>query len=153
MPAGLARPIARPLALCGSVVLPSMPKPSIARPLARRSLWIGGLALDSDADADAEDCASTCPQGLRVLWVPLLPKGRARTASVSQGAPSGSTYETTHLRVACACLLVFVVFVVLSVVSAASPHNGRRRPPMDARSLQADGDQNSRMPLGARRML
>ena len=43
------------------------------------SLWFGGLALD----ADAVGCASTCPQVLRVLWVPLLPKDRARTASVS----------------------------------------------------------------------
>ena len=50
--------------LCGSVVLPSMPKPTVARPLARRSLWIGGLALD--ADACQWSCASTCPQGLRV---------------------------------------------------------------------------------------
>ena len=130
-------------------------------PQVLRVLWVGGLALESeaDADADADDCASTCPQVfvdlwscastcqkvLRVLWVPLLPKGRARTASVSKGAPSGSTYKTTHLRVACACLLVFVVFVVFAVVSVASLHNVRRRPPMDARSLQADGNQNSRM--------
>ena len=48
--------VARPFALCGSVVLPSMhvhlpagiARP-IARPLARRSLWFGGLSLDADA--------------------------------------------------------------------------------------------------------
>ena len=86
--------------LCGSVVLPSIPMlaSGLARPLARRdcasrdcastwrrSLWIGGLALDSDACQWS--CASTCPQGLRVQglrvhWVPLLPKDCARTASV-----------------------------------------------------------------------
>ena len=43
------------------------------------SLWFGGLAID----ADAVGCASTCPQVLRVLWVPLLSKDCARTASVS----------------------------------------------------------------------
>ena len=40
---------------CGSVVLPSMPKPTIARPIVLMwFLWVGGLALDADAD----DCAS-----------------------------------------------------------------------------------------------
>ena len=40
---------------CGSVVLPSMPKPTVARPIVLMwFLWIVGLALDAD------DCASTC---------------------------------------------------------------------------------------------
>ena len=44
--------------------------PTIARPLARRycasscSLWVGGLALDAEAD----DCVSTCPQVFVDLW-------------------------------------------------------------------------------------
>ena len=93
---------------CGSVVLPSMPKPMIARMSCASEpphvvLWVGGLALDAEADDCASDrahvvlwvgglsldsdacqwsCASTCPQVLRVLWVPLLPKDRARSASV-----------------------------------------------------------------------
>ena len=35
--------IARPFALCGSVVLPSMPMLSVARPLARRSCASSGF--------------------------------------------------------------------------------------------------------------
>ena len=42
---------------CGSVVLPSMPKPTIARPIVLMwFLWVGGLALALYAD----DCASSC---------------------------------------------------------------------------------------------
>ena len=51
----------------------------LARPLARRSC----ASTCPQFFVDLWSCASTCPQGLRVLWVPLLPKGRARTASVN----------------------------------------------------------------------
>ena len=82
----------------GSMVLPSMPMPMlmlmlmIARPLARRSLWICGLARPLARRACPQglrvrlrvlllfvvrwSCASTCPQGLRGFW--HLPAGLAR---------------------------------------------------------------------------
>ena len=84
LPAGIARPLGE--GLCGSVVLPSIPMPMlmlrIARPLARRacasdcasscSLWFGGLALDAEADG----CASTCPQVFVDRW--SCPRCRSR---------------------------------------------------------------------------
>ena len=67
LPAWLARPIARPLALCGSVVLPSMPKPMIARPFA----LCGSVVLPS---------------------MPMLASGLARPLARRDCASSGFPY-------------------------------------------------------------
>ena len=54
----------------GSVVLPSMLMPTVARRdcasdcASSCSLWFGGLALDAEADG----CASTCPQVFVDRW-------------------------------------------------------------------------------------
>lgn len=78
---------ARPIALCGfcgSVVLPSMPMPTLARPLALCG-FCGSVVLPSMLDADG--CASSCS-----LWTAkkICPSPHFVLCSVS--SPLGATF-------------------------------------------------------------
>ena len=130
----------------GSVVLPSMPMLMIARPLARRSCASSGFPYCQKPALELQALAREPPLvvptkrracawlalacwslwSLWSLWSSLSPERLAglRPLLLPRASPQARP-KTTR--------------------SAASLHNVRRRPPMDARSLQAYGNQNSRM--------
>ena len=121
LPAGLARP----LALCGSVVLHSMPKPMIACPLARRSCASDRAHVVFVGRWSCLRCSMPMPMLMlmlmiarplarRSLWICGLARPLARRSCASSGfpycqktalelqaldraSPSGSTYETTRI--------------------------------------------------------